>query len=130
MREYSLACAVLFAAAQVTPSEAGSRDKTPQIAVEYTGLELASSEGAKAVLIRLEDAARHVCGYESLDLKASDTWRLYRLCYTNALDGAVAQVSSLQLAEAYGKPALIAAAQGDALARAETAKTKVVLSNR
>jgi UrcA family protein len=67
------------------------RDGTPTLTVRYTQSELSTVTGAGNVYARIRNAARMVCGDTGRTL---DEQRIFRSCYRNAVEAAVADVHS------------------------------------
>jgi UrcA family protein len=105
-RKSSTTRAWLLAAGSLVPlafgtAQAATPDNAsaPQIVVKYDDLNLATSEGTQALYSRIETAARHVCAApDNRDLGAVAR---SRSCQSQAIERAVQDVHSPQLAAAY-----------------------------
>jgi UrcA family protein len=93
----SVALAAAFAAMAVTTTSfaAPASEGAPSIAVRYDDLNLATSEGAKALYHRIRNAATQVCVAYGHDLGALAE---SRECQANAIAAAVNSVNSSKLA--------------------------------
>jgi UrcA family protein len=75
------------------PAPSGS--DVPRVTVRYSPAELTEQKGADQLYRRIQFAARQVCG--SFDSRELALRRVFRKCYENAVDDAVAQVNSTML---------------------------------
>jgi UrcA family protein len=76
-----------------------------QVVVSYSDLDLSQPDGAKAMLSRLQVAARNVCGKTYSERDVSTLWAS-RACNKQAMNRAVASINAPLVAELYGVPAL------------------------
>ena len=97
------ACVALFAqtaTAQTYPvKQLFSFDQTQilkQANIPYADLDLASAEGTRAMLRRIETAADQVCG-GTADLRSSYQRQRYNDCRSTAIQGAVRHMHNPQL---------------------------------
>ncbi len=89
MRPYTSAFVALFAAVVVAaPAFAQEGDVLPSARVSRAGVDLASPEGAKMALARIEYAADDVCGGRP-DSRALDRAPAFAKCRAAAVAGAV-----------------------------------------
>ena len=97
------ALSVIFVAAlTLTPLASISAEPVPQITVSFADLNLSNPLGIATLYGRLQWAAHKVCGSELLarDFGAHVAWSQ---CIRTALDNAVAQVHSAELAALHAK---------------------------
>lgn len=70
---------------------AGSPGETPVVKVSYADLNLSKRAGAETLYLRIQAAARSVCG--SVDSRALAEARHVRQCYDDAIEDALKQVN-------------------------------------
>jgi len=73
-------------------------DAVHKVTVRYTQTELSNTSGASSVYARIRNAARMVCGDSGRSLGEQ---RIYRSCYHDAMEAAVADVHSPLLETVY-----------------------------
>jgi UrcA family protein len=94
-----LAIATLVAGVGSAGASVAADMKTASTIVRYGDLNLASPEGAKAMLTRIEHAARRVCEPRSESAVDYVDWRN---CISKATDGAVSRLNAPMVTAAYG----------------------------
>ena len=99
--------AVACAAASVgllmsSPSIAGEESRADSVRVTFSDLDLGTVKGAKTLFMRLQDAAKQVCGdpFEAVDL--TDHFEAER-CQQSAIENAVLQLHSPLLTTRYDR---------------------------
>ena len=94
-----LAAATLAAAVGSAGASVAADTKTASTIVRYADLNLASPEGAKAMLTRIDHAARRVCEPKSESAVDYADWRN---CISKATAGAVSRLNAPMVTAAYG----------------------------
>jgi UrcA family protein len=93
----------LLGAISVGTASAGTADAAPSIVIKYDPLTLASEAGARAMYVRLERVAQHVCpeasGQNLAALEAAKS------CERQAVARAVRDINNPRLAEVYARSA-------------------------
>jgi UrcA family protein len=95
---YWAACFILTSGISTYAAEA-----VPQKAVRYGDLNLTQEDGAKTLLVRLDQAASHVCGGRP-QIADFRIWSAYQACRKAAMDRAVASIHAPLVARLYGQP--------------------------
>jgi UrcA family protein len=83
------------AAAGTAWADANPSQRTVNIEVEYTDINLATTAGAKTLYNRIVRAARVACGPS--EVRSASMMSAYRSCMKQAVDGAVGEVGSPKL---------------------------------
>ena len=83
----------------VTVRAAPGKNELPSVTVSYFDLDLATPAGVQALYDRMKDAARTVC--DSLATREIGRMGLWRDCYEQAVDDAVATVDRPALTALY-----------------------------
>ena len=86
----------LLSTATVLPAEA----RELSVKVDYKDLNLSTMNGASTLYLRIEGAARFVCGEPG---RRIDELRYWKTCYSNAVNHAVTEVNSPLLTSLYRK---------------------------
>jgi len=91
-RLIACACAILAAVAVASPGNAQSpAEKSHQLVVSFSDLDLSRTAGVETLLSRLSAASRQVCGGEP-DVRDLAGRSDFKRCFTDAMDHAVAAV--------------------------------------
>jgi UrcA family protein len=101
-RSIAFATTVLLALAPVATLLAASptSDEVPRVTVRFADLNLSTTQGAAALLRRIEFGARQVCG-DGADRRRLAQWAVFRKCYSAAVARAVMDVGRPKLSDAY-----------------------------
>jgi UrcA family protein len=98
---FAAACAAMTVGL-LTGSPAIADDVTESVRVTYVDLDLASAHGTKLLFMRLQDAARVVCGDTFATLELSERLEMQR-CQQTAIENAVVQVDRPRLTTMYDR---------------------------
>ena len=99
-----MAAAIAFAVAGSAAAQTDDSGAPPSVKVSYGDLNLASSAGAKAMLVRIRSAASRACG-DAPDLRDLGRVAIYNRCRTDAIHRAVKELGAPLVTEAAGEPA-------------------------
>jgi UrcA family protein len=91
-----LALSVMSAAATLTQAGTPAPDDVPTVRVHYQDLDLSTEHGAVTLYKRIEGAAKEVC--PPTNTMSVHAMRLAQQCVASAIERAVADVNSPQLA--------------------------------
>ena len=100
----TIVLASLLISTQHAVAQAINQDGNRYTTVSYADLNIHSEAGASVLLGRLKTAARAVCGPEPSIFELRET-QAFAVCQKKALDRAVANVGSPELAALYGTEA-------------------------
>lgn len=109
-RTLAYACAAVAMAAVLSPIDAHGMLNKPQVSVFFGDLNLNHPAGVTVLLRRLTQVSQKVCG-GAPDIRDIQTTAAFNVCVQDAMDHAVAAVHVPMVAQAYGKPELVAEGQ-------------------
>jgi UrcA family protein len=95
----ALAATALATSTGFASMSVAAETRTVSTIVRYGDLDLANPEGARAVLKRINHAAKRVCDPEPESALEYDDWRQ---CVAKARDGAVSRLNAPMVTTAYG----------------------------
>lgn len=91
---FAAACALISSTAAM-PALAGETQEPVTMSVKYKDLNLGSPEGQKQLELRLQRAAKRVCGYDSPITGSRIVSRERKACFDKALNGAMQSYAML-----------------------------------
>jgi UrcA family protein len=106
MKTLSILAAALSIAGPAATAEYGvpqSGKVDLQVTVDFSDLDLSRTSGADALIVRLRNATRRVCGQRpNADL---DAYRRYRECTVQSMDAAVKRIDKPLVTARYAREA-------------------------